>query len=312
LPKITVTPNGVKISRKGGGNAAPKERGQCKGWTVGAARRNSHFLMSIDADQMVGRYKIVSFSLTIGEIPATSDDWTLLRNAFFERLRRMGMVGFHWLTEWQRRGAPHLHGVALFPASDTSNLCDGVSYHWLQASSRYRAGVRSQHAVFVHSLTGWLQYLGKHGARGVNHYQRSSKHIPKGWEKTGRLWGQGGDWPTMENPFVVSDEGFNQFRRFLRNYNVAKVREQMRLERDVAKLAALRKRLTYCRRMLKCNKPKLSFLMGRSEWIEEETTMRWLWSRFTLADDVRPEDDIAPPSAETSNIGAIGGAGHVR
>lgn len=312
MAKVTVTPNGVKISRKGGGNSQPKERGECKGWSVGAARRNSHFLMSIDAAEMVGRFKIVSFSLTIGEIPATSDDWQKVRRAFLKRLDRMGMVGFHWLTEWQRRGAPHLHGVALFPASDTSNLTDGVTYHWLQASSRYSSGVRSQHAVFVHSLTGWLQYLGKHGARGVNHYQRSSAHIPQGWAKTGRLWGQGGDWPTMENPFEISDEGLSQFRRFLRNYNVAQVRADLLKERDTAKRASLSKRLSYCRRMLKCNKPVLSFLMGRSEWIPEDLTMRWLAERHSRLGDVRAYADMSPPDAETSNIGAAGGRADVR
>lgn len=146
----------------------------------------------------------------------------------------------------------------------------------------------------------------------MNHYQRSSAHIPQGWAKTGRLWGQGGDWPTMENPFEISDEGLSQFRRFLRNYNVAQVRADLLKERDTAKRASLSKRLSYCRRMLKCNKPVLSFLMGRSEWIPEDLTMRWLAERHSRLGDVRAYADMSPPDAETSNIGAAGGRADVR
>jgi len=35
--------------------------------------------------------------------------WTRLVKTLLQRLRRAGLLRWHWVVEWQRRGVPHLH-----------------------------------------------------------------------------------------------------------------------------------------------------------------------------------------------------------
>lgn len=50
-----------------------------------------------------------SWALTLRHCPPTSDDWTRLVKVLQQRLRRAGLLRWHWVVEWQRRGVPHLH-----------------------------------------------------------------------------------------------------------------------------------------------------------------------------------------------------------
>lgn len=50
-------------------------------------------------------------------------------------------------------------------------------------ASAYGAGLRGQHARIIDGPVGWFQYLAKHAARGVKHYQRTADSIPEGWQK---------------------------------------------------------------------------------------------------------------------------------
>lgn len=93
---------------------------------------------------------------------------------------RAGMVRLHWVTEWQRRGVPHLHCAIWFPdAYDTIT----PTRAWVEVASAYGAGLRGQHARIIDGPVGWFQYLAKHAARGVKHYQRTADSIPEGWQK---------------------------------------------------------------------------------------------------------------------------------
>ena len=123
----------------------------------------------------------------------------------FFRLRRKGLYRLHWLTEWQKRGVPHLHFAAWFlqsvvvininqPALSDSELAQVLSYlisaDWLSISSVYRSSGLSQVVKPMSNELGWLQYLSKHAARGAAHYQRAQGSIPSGWEgMTGRMGG---------------------------------------------------------------------------------------------------------------------------
>ncbi|MFO5973161.1 hypothetical protein, partial [Pseudomonas aeruginosa] len=70
------------------------------------------------ADQPAG--PAAALTPTVRDCPPTSDDWHRLLKAWAMRMQRAGMIRLHWVTEWQRRGVPHLHCAIWFPdAYDT-------------------------------------------------------------------------------------------------------------------------------------------------------------------------------------------------
>jgi hypothetical protein len=93
---------------------APAKRGQVNGWSAGAVREHTRWLRSVDTTRLDGQG--VAVTLTVRDCPPTSDHWTRLRNALHERLRRAGLLRWHWVTEWQRRGVPHLHLAVYAPS----------------------------------------------------------------------------------------------------------------------------------------------------------------------------------------------------
>ena len=244
------------------------KRGQVEGWSEGATRRNTQFLMSIREDQLTGAG--VALTLTLRDCPATAQDWTRLRRAWVERMRRAGMIRLHWVTEWQRRGVPHLHCAIWFP-----DCYDWITptRAWVELASAYGAGLRGQHSRVIDGPIGWFQYLAKHASRGVKHYQRSGDNIPEGWQsKTGRVWGHIGDWPVAEpRKFHIEDHtndgdgGWFCLRRMVRSWRLAD-----------ARASGDRWRIRSARSMLASNDPDLSRLRGFSEWMPEGVQLQML------------------------------------
>jgi len=165
------------------------KRDVVQGWSSNATRRNIAFLRSINSETLhVSEEGELLFgaalTLTLRDCPPTHKEWEVLRNSFFKRLGRLGLVRFHWVTEWQKRGVPHLHGAFWFPSTGDKKgdlyLLSQVKDHWLSLTSDYRTGANGQHAVLINDAIGWFQYLAKHAARGLSHYQRSSDNIPEG------------------------------------------------------------------------------------------------------------------------------------
>lgn len=229
----------------------PARRSVCKGWTAGASRRNLAFLRSVDETRLTGQG--FTFTLTLRGCPETSQDWYGLVSAYLKRLRRRGMLRFHRVTEWQRRGVPHLHGIAYFPDGSAPPLVSA----WLEVASAYQADSSGQCCKPVYDAVGWAKYLAKHAARGVQHYQRSGSNIPAGWTSTGRLWARGGEWPTVPPcKLEVSSRAFWELRRLARSWRVADSRGD-------------RCRIQSARTMLRCNDVGLSQVRGISEWIPE-------------------------------------------
>ena len=269
MPKLTLQASGLKTAKAPGFNGAPEKRGQVLSWSRGSARRNEDFLRSIDPTELSGA--CISFTLTVRDLPATSEHWTATRNNFFRRLRHHGLVRLHWLTEFQTRGAPHLHGICYF---DSPLTAEWLVWQWIEQTGCYRAAARGQHARQVDALVGWLQYLGKHGARSVGHYQRSV--ITPGWKKTGRLWGKLGEWPLDVEELFIPNKLFFKVRRFVRNRLVAECRADLlrfrkaRNVHDVRRFHVARRRLVYLRRRLKCNDRCKSELRGSSDWIDPD------------------------------------------
>lgn len=238
-------------------------RGEVQGWSHGATRRNTQFLMSVIESQLSGAG--VALTLTLRDCPASAQDWHKIRRAWIKRMERAGMVRLHWVTEWQRRGVPHLHVAIWF--SDAYRIGDAIDA-WVAVASVYGAGQGGQHGRCIDGAVGWFQYLSKHAARGVSHYQRSADNMPEGWKrKTGRVWGKVGDWPVQEAvKFNLQDQhgdgGWFAYRRLVRSWR-----------RADARASGDRWRMRSARGMLRCSDQARSRIIGFMEWMPFEVNM---------------------------------------
>ena len=259
-------------------NHAPAPRGDCSGWSPSSSRSNTRFLYSVrSADLPVGsdgtlKLLGLALSLTLRDCPPSHQDWKNLREAFFLRLRRCGLYRLHWLTEWQKRGVPHLHAAAWFdvvavetwmlkhhPDLSVTAFPVVLQGDWLELTAPYRSSASAQNVKPITNDLGWLQYLAKHAARGAAHYQRAFSTMPKGWQKTGRMWGHLGDFPVSEPLGLELDRpAWFQFRRIVRAWRIS-------LARSDRKVSG--RRISLARKMLQCSDRFLSEVRGVSEWI---------------------------------------------
>ena len=287
------------------GNRTPPERTECQGWSAGATRRNRQWLYSVNARKLTGIP--IAITLTVKECPPTHDEWKRLREALFVRLRRKGLLRLHWVTEWTRRGLPHLHAAAYFDAHDDADTIERLTHQirtdWLELTAHLGTKYRAQHVMHIYEASGWFQYVAKHASRGVKHYQRQQGALPPGWKRTGRVWGHLGDWPTVEATLVIDEAGGFRLRRMIRGWLVANVRTRREvmiagspnliqiprcsqsgkqigwLWADVRYgsdpktfqahkwIKALHRELRFSRRLLACNNPHRSPLVGLSQWV---------------------------------------------
>ena len=217
MPTVTVYRHGA-TSGQGNPNAAPPPRGECRGWSAHAIRRNLLFLYSVDERGLAGLAG-AAFTLTVRDCPPTAAEWGKARDSFFESLRREGFYLVHWVTEWQRRGVPHLHLAVYWPTGQSVPVRVIVG-HWLRITKPWGARLSGQHFSPIWDVLGWNQYTSKHAARGLQHYQRNPDGIPEGWRgaSTGRMWGKLGPWPISE-PLRVDLErrAFWGYRRMVRS-----------------------------------------------------------------------------------------------
>lgn len=282
-------------------NHTPPLRGVVNGWSPGAVRRHTKWLYSVDSAELDGAGW--SFTLTLRDCPPTSEQWGRLVAAYRKRLMRAGAVRYHWVVEWQRRKVPHLHGIVYgdFGEKFGSQL---VAW-WLQVAAEFRPAVQSQHVALVSGPVGWLKYLSKHAARGVRHYQRHGK--PEGWDKTGRLWGYGGAWPTDEPArYDLDPQASYRLRRLVRSWRVSQARASLlSAGGSVDRHRAACRRLSAARRMLKCGDENLSRVRGVSEWADEAVVAQLL---LLLAGDGsavlrRAMEPVKPSSAGAGPLG---------
>lgn len=267
----------------------PEKRGECKGWSASATRRNVAFLRSIPADTLFGQGE--AFTLTLRDCPEDFKTWAAMRDLLLKRLFHAGAIRVHWVTEWQRRGVPHLHGCIWWP--EGSDHRGAVLYHWHKLAEQYGVSPKAQTCKPISDAVGWFQYCAKHAARGVKHYQRDSSNIPEGWQKTGRMWGYRGEW-TIDDPtrLIVCDQTFYRLRRLVRCWRIA----DARASGDAF-------RISTARGMLRCHKPTLSNVRGVSEWIPEHLYLAMLLSAAGTTGSVDYRCDAAT-SAESLQVGS--------
>lgn len=300
MPTLRGYVNGLTAGQAGPGCPPEmrRKRGGIDGWSAAAVRRHTRWLYSVDTEalaiapeggpeeaqpptgqtdrpleqqpSLVG----IALTLTLRDCPETPDDWERLRRAWVKAVERLGAVRLHWVVEWQARKVPHLHCAIYFASGvDAVDRAADVAAAWLQRASRYGARYQSQHWSEIDGPLGWIQYLSKHAARGVGHYQRQGR--PDAWAKTGRLWGHTGAWPVVEpHREELSWPEFWRFRRLARSWRIADARGDVRAAvTSEARRAALR-RLRYARRMLASPDPQLSRVRGVSEWIPMDVSLR--------------------------------------
>lgn len=310
VAQVTVRPNGVTASfPRFGPLAEVAPRGKVKGWSTQSTGRLRRWFYGVDGDQLDGVG--LGVSLTVRDLPPTAADWTVTHRNFLKRMRRAGLVRGQWLTEWQKRGVPHLHGALYFPEGSTG-LQELVTGHWLAAAGEWGAGESGQHVAVIWGLPGWLQYQAKHSSRGVRHYQRAN--VPAAWrEGTGRLWGTVGKWPVREEVVSVSTGDFHRFRRLLRRWLVSEARKDLSAAQGPRpswedfnpgrERAALR-RLLFLEGMLRCPDPKLSAVRAVGEFCPEVVSRELLlaatWGVLPEAldaEEASTDRAVAPPRA---------------
>jgi hypothetical protein len=224
-----------------------------------------------------------AITLTVRDCPPTSDDWNRIRDRLLQACRDLpGVELVSWLVEWQRRGVPHLHLAVYGPIQDTSEseseppiTCTDsdagalVVGAWLRIAREFGPGHRGQDAKRIDGAQGWLQYLSKHAARGVWHYQRQG--MPVGWETTGRMWGKVGGWPLVcEERADITNRQMWAYRRLVRRYllsNAATLARQYEREGKKQKAAEVWDRVAFLRRMLKNPDRGESAFRGMSGWV---------------------------------------------
>lgn len=241
------------------------ERGLVGGWSHGSTSRNIAFLRSIDESLLTGAG--LALTLTVRDCPDTSDEWHSIRRAFERRLKRMGLIRMHWVIEWQRRGVPHLHCASYFPEGGDPLLPHNIIESWCDLTSDYGSASRGQHVLPVTDSIGWFQYVSKHAARGVGHYQRSAVNVPVSWKKkTGRMWGKVGEWPIKDFvEITISDQGFFALRRIVKGWRLA----DSRASGSPGRIVSARQYLQVPER--------LGRVLGASEWMPEQAFLQALF-----------------------------------
>lgn len=241
------------------------KRSVVSGWTPKSARSQKNWFYSVDISGLTGFG--LSVTLTVRDCPPSAAEFHRLRKNFLQRLRDShGLIRGHWLIEWQARGVPHLHGCFYFETPVWPNVIADI---WCDIVSDYGAKPVGQHLAPIHDPVGWLKYLAKHGARGIQHYQRQNKNRPREWDKSGRLWGYVGDWPIRDPMrFEVGREGFWQYRRLVNRWCIADARAQ-----------GDRRRVAFLKRQYQLSDRNLCEVRGTSDWIPLDAGLRlvvWL------------------------------------
>jgi len=227
-------------------------------------RRLRRWLYSVDGPSLGdGGY---TFTGTVLELPPTPAEWTATLRRHHDRLRYEGLIRGQWLTEFQKRGVPHVHTCGFFPAAYSADVAKMVTDHWLGAAAPWAPERQSQWVNDLWGLRGWFRYQAKHSARGVKHYQRAN--VPEAWQRrTGRLWGVLGEWPTKALTVKVDQLTFVRFRRGLRSWLISEARAEKNVNW---------KRVAWLRRMLQDPDPKRAAVRPVGEFCPESTAKKLL------------------------------------
>jgi len=228
---VKVYPGGVTLSSGNNTAVAPVgvKRGKIAGWSSDAASRHVAWLMSVDPSAFPEGTAMWGYTLTVGTLPGSAADFHLMRRAWLKRVERaLPGTKWCWVMEWQKRGAPHLHGVLVVPdtAESTKALAQLVYGGWCEVAISTDALPVAQDLRQADRISGWLQYLSKHIGRGSKHMQRKAGMMPPGWASSGRLWGHSQGWPTAEEKLFIDTRAWFELRRLVHAWALADARSE--------------------------------------------------------------------------------------
>lgn len=292
--RTTLRENGLSLGVDPGGERKPGERQVIRGWSKTSCKSNTRFLESICCDALLEGRAVYGCTFTVKECPALPLIWCEMRRRLIRRLERMGMKGYHWLTEWQARGVPHLHFTVFFDADDDPGS-QAIAGAWLAVGRELGALPAAQCVKPMRiKCENWMRYLVKHGSRGFYNYQRSPKNIPKKWKGlTRRMWGRGGKWLLFSLRLDLEFKDWVILRRRMHALWKANTRgEAMRAERKARWLSAKGKKqaaakwkaradavyakLGKVRKLLQAETMNKSMTRGLSGWCDGRALLRGL------------------------------------
>lgn len=242
------------------------KRDVIRGWSPSSTRRLTKWLYSVEAARLTGHGYAVT--LTMRDTPPDRDSLDRAFRSLMKRYDRLGVLRVQWVMEMQRRGTPHYH-LAVYTPEPLPRRGWELVEHWTDLAGHWGASWGAQKVEPVTDANGWFGYVSKHASRSVAHYQRQG--MPPGWDKTGRLWGARGDWPTVDGPmrFDLSREAWFRYRRLVRAYRL----DSARKERDPKRRAV---RVAQARKMLSAPTRERSEVRGTSEWVPQHVQVAWL------------------------------------
>ena len=267
MAKITVLLNGAVFGTPPTPNNKKKivfERGETNGWTASSTRSLTKWLYGADVREFGDG---IAFSFTVKDYPADASKWAAVRKRFILRLKRLGMTHFQWLTEWQLRGCPHLHGCVWVDNYQGDRTLALIEQAWLGASKEYGSEIWGQDIKPIRDFLGWKNYLSKHASRSAHNDQRSNVNMPKTWTKSGRMWGYWGEWPTFNLEFEICEKGGHAYRRIIKGWRLASSRSEIDPKKRKGRVRSAKK-------MFKSSIQNLSSVRGLSEWSDMEHTLK--------------------------------------
>ena len=133
-------PNGGSMGR---GNNTPVggARGKVDGWSRVSVRRHLQWLYSVNVPDLDGDGYGVT--LTLRDTPANHAEWTALVRRLHRAFNEAGILRWHWVVEWQRRGTPHLHLAVYAPVGWKPPITDIMS-SFTQSSRSSRSASTSR------------------------------------------------------------------------------------------------------------------------------------------------------------------------
>lgn len=266
---IKVYPGGIAMSRGNAGSTPPVDvkRGLVGGWSSQAASRHRTWLMSVDPRALPEETALWGFTLTVRNAPVSAAEFHRMRVAWLKRAERAvpGVV-WCWVMEWQKRGAPHLHGVLVVPDTEEMKVTLALLVYvaWCEVALSTDASPVGQDLRRADRISGWLQYLSKHIGRGNKHMQRKAGAMPPGWASSGRLWGHSQGWPTAEKKLFIDTEAWFELRRMTHAWAMADAKK----EKDPEVRA---RRVRYLKHRRQVSKD-VSRFVGLVEWAPPEVT----------------------------------------
>lgn len=243
-----------------------EKRGEVIGWTPKATRSLTKWLYGADVKDLG---QGLAFTLTIKDLPDDAAAWQNVRAKFFKRLKRLGVSHLHWLTEWQLRKMPHLHGCLWFPPGAQINprIKSLISNAWLQSAKQYSPAEHCQDVKEMHSYLGWKQYLSKHASRSAHNSQRCTSNMPETWKTSGRMWGCWGDFEIKKIELELCEKGGHALRRIIKGWRIATARSEPHPQKRKTRLQSAKK-------LYRSDIKNLSSVRGFSEWLELDQQLK--------------------------------------